>query len=64
MERIRAGLWRRIADSSIALLIAVVVLAAGFYWHRQAMERMFQFLTGQVLLKLETIERKIDDLRK
>lgn len=61
---IRAGLWRRVADSSIALLIAMVVLAVGFYWHQQTMEKVFQFLTRQVLLKLETIERKIDDLRK
>ena len=63
-DPIRAGFWRRVADSSVALLIAVAMLVLGFYWHRQAMDRVFVFLTDQMMGKLETIERKIDELRK
>jgi hypothetical protein len=61
---IRVGFWRRVADSSVALLIAVAMLVLGFYWHRQAMEKVFQFLTERVLIKLDRIESKIDDLKK
>ena len=50
--------------SAAVLLIAVAMLAIGFMYHRQAMHNIFDFMKDRLMLRLDVIERKIDDLRK
>lgn len=49
--------WERLADKSIALLVAMVLLFVGFYYHKSLVEKLMDLLTQRVILRLERIER-------
>ena len=49
--------WERIADKSVALLVALAILFMGFYYHKQAMDRVYSLLIERVGQRLERIER-------
>lgn len=48
--------WERIADKSVALLVALAMLFIGFYYHKQAMDRVYNLLIERVGQRLERIE--------
>lgn len=49
--------WERIADKSVALLVALAILFMGFYYHKQAMDRVYSLLIERVGQRLERIEQ-------
>ena len=49
--------WERIADKSVALLVALAVLFMGFYYHKQAMDRVYNLLIERLAHRLERIEQ-------
>ena len=59
-----AALWERLADKSLAVMIAVAVAVVGFWWHRKWAREVFDFIKSVVIDRLDRIERKVDELLK